>query len=373
MHILPGPGPLVSRVGPARAPSATSSMALSFTADSVEIRGMASSPLGSPSSFAQPKSSEAVSVHMVSSPDSPELRSLVDSFPPNAVLRIINEHFVETALRTGTDKGDVESRDFRRATGKAGYDVWGVESDLAQMGLTKADVFCGTPKDFFFDDKGYGTSGLGLPVDRSAILVFDGAQVSPIGETDGYRFNNPADKKSALLGVIRFPKKLRPFEREMEAAPELSDKVSILEREVNHGLQQLSDVRDRGDLLSVLVINALHDAPEGAEFVRLQKLARELDARTFGIVNWAELRGQLDGASSVPSRETPAAQARRKRLPDFVARSAREFLDANPDIPADLQQRFHQLMADAEKLRDQTPAISSSPLGRWQLAPAQKS
>jgi hypothetical protein len=300
----------------------------------------------------------SIAVHHLDSPHSPQLKALVDAFPENSVFRIINEHFVETALRTGTDKGDVETRDVRRLTGEAGYDVWGVESNLAEQGLSKADVFCGTPKEFFWEGS-YKTAGLGLPPDRSAILVFDGAQVTPMGETDGYRFNNPKEKMSALLGVIQFAKQLRPFEHEMSEMPGLPDKISILEREVHQGLQVPSDLRDRGDLLSVLLTNALYDAPPGPEADRLLGLARDLKQRSFLIENWGNLQSQLEDAARVPSNEDPRRKSRRLRQPDFIIRSSREFLTEHPLMPAEFVLRYQKLIADAEALK-QASALAAA-------------
>lgn len=292
-----------------------------------------------------------IPVHRLSSVDSPELKTLVDSFPETAVFRIINEHFVETALRTGTDKGDVETKDLRRLTGEGGYDVWGVEAGLAEKGLTRADVMCATPQAFFLDDgKTYSTAGLGLPADRSAILVFDGNQLTPIEDTDGYRFNDPPNKKAALLGVIRFPKALRPFEQEMEMSPVLADKVAILEREVRHGLQRAADLEDRGDLLSVLVTNNLYDAPNGPDADRLKTLAKDLKERSFLIPNWDNLQSQLDSAANPSDNEPPQRKARRLRQPAFVAKTAREFLEQHSGIPAEFVQRFQKLIADADAL-----------------------
>lgn len=290
-----------------------------------------------------------VAVHHLSSPESEQLQTLLASFPDTSVVRIINEHFVETALRTGTDKGDIVKRDVRRLTGEGGYDVWGVEDNLAEKGLTKADVFCGTPKELFQNDK-YNSASLGLPSDRSAILVFDGNALSPIDDTDGYRFNDPANKKAALLGVITFDKQLLPFEHELASSPTAADRTTILEREVRQGLQTQEDVKARGDLLSVLITNTLYDVPEGEGMDRLVSLAKEFKQRSFLIDNWGELQSQLESATKVPDNEIPQRQTRRLRQPAFVAKQAQAFLASHPDMPVEFLNRFQRLIAEAGHL-----------------------
>lgn len=294
-------------------------------------------------------------VHSLSSPEAPELQAIISGFPEQSVFRIINEHFLETALRTGTDKGGVETRDVRRLTGEAGFDVWGVEDVLADQGLTKADVFCGTPKEFFWEGS-YKTAGLGLPADRSAILVFDGSQVSPIDETDGYRFNNPERKMNALLGAIRFSKQFRPFELELNRQASLPDKIAVLESEVVQGLQTPSDLRDRGDLLSVLLTNTLYDASPGPDEDRLVALAKTLKERAFLIEHWGDLQAQLDKAAEVPANEDPRRKARRLRQPDFLIRTTQEFLSEHPQMPEEFQQRYQRLIVEAEALKNRQGA-----------------
>lgn len=299
-----------------------------------------------------------VSVQHLSSPESEQLKTLIASFPDTSVFRIINEHFVETALRTGTDKGDIEKRDVRRLTGEGGFDVWGVEGNLAEQGLTKADVFCGTPKEFFQNDK-YNSVGLGLPSDRSAILVFDGNALSPIDDTDGYRFNDPANKKAALIGVITFDKQLLPFEHELASSPTAADRTTILEREVRQGLQTRQDVKDRGDLLSVLITNTLYDVPEGDGMDRLVSLAKEFKQRSFLIDNWGELQQQLESSTKVPDNEIPQRKSRRLRQPAFVAKQAQEFLASHPDMPVEFLNRFQKLIAEAGRVAKEFAAAAA--------------
>ena len=288
-------------------------------------------------------------VHHLASPDSEEFRALIDGFPENAVFRIINEHFVETALRTGTDKGDIESRDVRRLTGQGGYDVWGVEQNLAEQGLTKADVFCGTPKESF-QREAYDSKSLGMPTDRSAVLVFDGSLLTPIEETDGYRFNDPNNKRSALVGVIHFHKQLKPFEQEMASAPTAARRVDILIREVRQGLQSRQDVEERGGLLSTLITNELYDARDGVDSERLISLANEFKERSFLIENWENLASQLERAAVVPEGELPQRKMRRLRQPAFIQKEAQAFLAAHPTMPSEFVGRFQKLLSDAAQL-----------------------
>jgi hypothetical protein len=277
------------------------------------------------------------------------LGRLVDSFPDNSVFRIINEHMVETALELGTDKGKLETVDSRRIGNLGGYDVWGVEENLA--GLSKADVFCGFPKALFCQDvvPGYSSEGLGIPSDRSAILVFDGELVESIPDTDGYRFRNPSDKKSALRAVIRFAREKLPHEKEMERTPSLGGKATILETMVRKEVTDIVDVNILGAHLSLDIGNLLYDHFAAPEAGRLQELSSELNERVKTIELLDSLQNQLD---LVAEARQSGDERRMKTLstwPSFVHGYA-ERMRKERKFPIDFSRRLEQIIARAAEL-----------------------
>jgi hypothetical protein len=297
----------------------------------------------------------AIKVQDLPSSEASILKPALESFPEGTVFRIINDHLVATAMEYGTDKGRVGERDFRQIGDGSGYDVWGVESNLDQLGLTKADVFCGTPKSFFLSSEAenYKTESLGLPTDRSAILAFNGSLLAEIPETDGYRFLDPANKKEALLGVLRFPKTLLPFEVEMQQSP---DPIAVLEREVRVSLQRRADVERLQRHIALNITNTLYDAPEGASSQRLQALGLELKERVFLIENWENLQSHLEALDQAKASGNPKKIARAERYPAFVVKEARKFLSEHPQLQPEFRRRYEQLISDASALMSQNPS-----------------
>jgi len=167
--------------------------------------------------------------------ESPEdIVQAIASFGKDTVVRVINNSFVQEAIETGTDKAHVVQHDFRKVTSGSGYDVWGVEKKAKDMGLSPNDVFCGEESQFFCKEllqKGeYTTVGLGIPTDRSAILIYKSDALEAIPKTDGFYFRNTSKKKEALLGVVNFREKQQSFEEELEQSGDIVQQIQILKQ-----------------------------------------------------------------------------------------------------------------------------------------------
>lgn len=178
------------------------------------------------------------------------LLKIIDAFGENTILRIINSHFVKDAIEFGTDRINIDEHDFRSIihyiTGHGyGHDFWGVEETAKEMGLTSADVFCGTACKRFKKERaeGYNSAGLGIPTDRSAVLIFDESKLKEIEYTDGYVFTDPKTKKEALLAIIKFPEQLFEFETALNKAKSINDKITILENEIAENMNTTDDLR----------------------------------------------------------------------------------------------------------------------------------
>lgn len=224
------------------------------------------------------------------------LPQILDSFGDQTVLRIINGHFVTDAATFGTDRVHIDEHDFRSIihyiTGQGyGYDLWGVEAAARDMGLKAADAFCGTPYGYFYRQRpeGYSSNGLGVPNDRSALLIFDSNQLQKIETpgSDGYVFTHPESKKQALLGIVKFQEQLFEFEKALNAAGSLDDKISLLENEITQNMNTTDDLR-KAFYIALNMVTLLRDesiknanTPSAASADRIQKLKDAVEALKY--------------------------------------------------------------------------------------------
>jgi hypothetical protein len=176
---------------------------------------------------------------------------IVDFFGKSTVFRIIKAQFINNAIEFGTDKGRIDEHDFRWIADSSGYDVWGVEKQATKQGLKKADVFCGIPYKLFSEGGSqFDSSGLDIPNDRAAILIYNSEKVQEIENpeemgnvTDGYAFRDVANKQEALLGIIKFRESFLEFEGELHELESIDDKITLLEKEVFQNLNTPDDLK----------------------------------------------------------------------------------------------------------------------------------
>ena len=187
------------------------------------------------------------------------IQSIGKYYGEQAVFRIINASFVDEAITHGTDKHNVERYDFRRVADWSGMDVWGVEEKAKEMGLQPSDSFCASSYSLFIEkEEEYKSTGLGIPDDRSAILIYDAEKLSEIEGTDGYVFDEPEHKKDALLAVIRFKEIPQDFEEKINELSSPDEKIGLLEQEVFQNLNEKGDL-ERTSYIALHIISLLYD------------------------------------------------------------------------------------------------------------------
>lgn len=176
-----------------------------------------------------------IPVFIIKNDNNVALSQIIEVFGDQTVIRVINADFVDDALESGTDKKHIDEHDYRRLIHGVGYDIHGVETKAKEMGLKNADVFCGRAHDYFIRGKfKYTFTGFGIPEDRSAVLIYDRRRLRVIEGTDGYTFVDLDDKRSALLGVIKFRESLIEFEKELNSLASTDEKIALLEREIQN-------------------------------------------------------------------------------------------------------------------------------------------
>ena len=278
-----------------------------------------------------------IPVFTIESDNKDAISKIVNFYGKTAVFRIINAGFVQDAIEFGTDKGRVEEHDFRRVADGSGYDVWGVEKKAIEAGLNKADVFCGTLYDYFIKGKDEFTShGLGIPEDRSAILIFDGTKLREIKDTDGFAFINPQDKKSALLGVVKFKESLVEFEKTLSSLDSLEEKIKLLEAEVFQNLNNKDDLK-KTPHLALNIIALLHrESLKNASNLsllstdRINKLKSISDRLEYEI-KMIEIVDNMEGQIKMTREAFVKSDNRRMELmrtwPDFVIVTTNGYLN----------------------------------------------
>lgn len=162
----------------------------------------------------------------------------LDTIP---IFRIINSDFIGDAVKYGVDKNTVEENDFRGVVPYLGFDIAGLEEKALAMGLKRSDVFCGSPYESFMREK-YSSIGLGIPIDRSAILIFDNSKVEEVAETDGYVFNDLDNKRQALFGVVKFERQILEFEKKLDSCRSVEEKIKVFEEEIFQNLNTKEDL-----------------------------------------------------------------------------------------------------------------------------------
>ena len=283
-----------------------------------------------------------------------DVAKIADLFGRGAVFRIINALFVGDAIEFGTDKGRVEQYDFRRIADGAGYDVWGVEKKAKAMGLNKTDVFCGTPYDYFVKGKDeYSSRGLGIPEDRSAVLIFDANKLREIEDTDGYAFTDPANKREALWGVVKFRELPTEFERELDGLKSVDDKVSLLEKEVFQNLNTKEDLKQAPYLALAVIALLYRESLESAKIPsdvrtqrinQLNRIADRLVYETQMIDIVDNMAGQVGMTREAFGKDDPRKMAMMRTWPDFVIETTQGYL-----MELELDEKYKQALVDVIK------------------------
>jgi hypothetical protein len=264
------------------------------------------------------------------------LLNITKNFGQESVVRIINSNFIQDAIELGTDKGRIQEQDSRRIIDGGGYDVYGIEKTAIDMGLTKADVFCGTPSSFFmkFEDQ-YDSMGLGIPEDRSAILIFDGTKLHKIKDTDGYIFADPSNKRMALLGVIKFKESLIEFENELRLIESVSEKIKFLEREVFDRLNNKDDLK-KAPYIALNIISLMYKEsigntgnptiPNTERIDRLKTISDRLE-HEIKMINFTDnMAKQVAVTSNAFAQGDGNKMELMRSWPDFVIGKINDFL-----------------------------------------------
>lgn len=314
---------------------------------------------------------------------------LIDSFGDQTVLRIINSHFVRDAVESGTDRVHIDEHDFRSViyyiTGHGyGHDMWDVEGTARDRGLTAADAFCGTPYESFKRQRqeGYSSLGLGIPDDRSAILIFDGDQLQKIKDSDGYLFTDPSNKKTALLGVIKLQEQLFEFERALHATQSTDEQVTLLENEITQNMSSTDDLR-KAFYIALNIVTLLRDesvknaressAESESRLQRLKDLVERLKLETQRIVMVRDHKVSIDivqkwiekqkAQATQPETEQSFFDKLRARKmpkrPDEIIASINESL-SDTELPEKYKTQLQEVLADAQKLKEEMQEITTN-------------
>ena len=290
------------------------------------------------------------------------LLRIANLYGGTAIFRIINANFVQDAIEFGTDKGRVEEHDYRRVADGAGYDVWGVEKKAVEMGLSKADVFCGTPYDFFIrGEDEYSSRGLGIPEDRSAILIFDGEKLREVEGTDGYIFIDPKNKKDALLGVVKFRQSFAEFENELNLLASVDEKIQMLEKEVFKNLNNKDDLKN-APYLALNIIALLHQEflenasnPSASSSERINKLKIISDRLKYEI-RMIEVADNMAGQVKMTREAFAKNDNRRMELmrtwPDFVIETTNNYLQ-NEEVDEKYKKILLEIIEEARKCKQE--------------------
>lgn len=299
-------------------------------------------------------------VFTLDEPSEVDLQLILEFFGPATVYRIINAAFVPEALEYGTDKALVDMYDFRRVLDGAGYDVWGVEDKALELGLRRSDAFCGTPQWFFKTEiNDFKTKGLGIPEDRSALLIYDETKVIEVEETDGYIFADPQRKNEALLGIIKFKQKPVEFERRLVAASAINEKIQILQDEVWNNLNSEEDLQI-APYLSLHLIALLKDEALQSEGTfdlnnsqragSLRAIAERLEYENRLITNTTNLQHQIDLVREAFQSGNSRRMENYATWPDFVIQTAYDYLD---ELVLDQKyiDRFYRIIEEAQRCK----------------------
>jgi len=300
-------------------------------------------------------------VFTIETGDKEALSLIVSHYGEGAVYRIINGHMATDALEFGTDKARVEGHDFRRVADGAGYDVWGIEKKAIEMGLGPADVFCGTPSDLFAEEvETLNSRSLGIPLDRAAILVFDGSKLEEIQGTDGYAFADPENKKEALLGVIKFRQSLTELEEQLNALATNGDKIDFLEREVSENLNTKDDLEEKEPYLALSLIRVLYDesiqntrhpSPESeARMGRLKNIAERLEYERLMVGFAVEMTYQIEMTRTGFRGQNNRRMELTRAWPDFVVKTILERL-AEGDVDEKHKERLRRIIEEAHRCK----------------------
>ena len=289
------------------------------------------------------------------------LLRIANVYGEKTVFRIINATFIQDALEFGTDKGRIEEYDYRRVTDGAGYDVWGVEKKALEMGLGKSDVLCGTPHDFFIrDEDEYRSSGLGIPEDRSAILIYDAEKLREIEGTDGYVFTNPEDKKGALLGVVKFKESLTEFEKEFNSLETVDEKIELLEREVFQNLNRKEDLK-KTPYMALHIVELLYkeslsntNNPSAVSLERIAKLKVISDRLDYELrmINFADnMESQVRMTSEAFSKGDNRRMELMRTWPDFVIETTESFLQEEGKLDEKYRTKLQKIIEEAKRCK----------------------
>lgn len=302
-----------------------------------------------------------IPVFTIETPGKGALLRVANVYGEKTVFRIINATFTQDALEYGTDKSHVEQYDYRKLADGAGYDVWGVEKKAMEMGLNKSDVFYGTPHDFFIrDEDEYSSKGLGLPEDRSAILIYDAEKLRKIEGTDGYVFVDPNNKKEALLGVIKFKESLTEFEREFNSLKTVDEKINFLENEVFQNLNRKDDL-EKAPYLALHIINLLYkealsnaDSPSATSLERIEKLKIISDRLDYEL-RMIDFADDMENQVRMTRQSFSEANNRKMELmrtwPDFVIKTIESFLLEEDNVDAKYRAELERVIKEANQCK----------------------
>lgn len=303
---------------------------------------------------------KGVVVFTIETANKEALMRVVNLYGKDTVFRIINANFVDDAIEFGTDKGRVDDLDFRRVAAGAGFDVWGVEKKALELGLSKMDVFCGVSYDFFVKEGGeYSTTGLGIPEDRSAVLIFDRQKLKEIKDTDGFVFTDINNKKGALLGIVRFKETFVEFETELNSLQSADEKIQLLEREIWQNLTNEDDLK-RAPYLALHIIGLLYqeslkNAGDPSSIERINKL-KSLSDRLAYEVRMIENVENMEGQIGMTRRAFASADSLKMELmrtwPDFVIETTNDYLN-EAGLDEKYRLRLLGIVEDAKRCKEE--------------------
>lgn len=285
-----------------------------------------------------------------------QIRKIVTVFGPNTVFRVINAHFIADVIQFGTDKARIQDHDFRGLIDGAGRDFGGVEA-----GRSASDVFAGSSRqeyESYLKRDGYRSLDLGIPEDRSAVVIYDSTQLQGIKGTDGYQFVDPNKRRNALLGIVTFKKQIQPYESELKHFESEDGKMTYLRTRIAN----VSTSNDKRELryISITVLGWLFDesvrnadAPSELSHAKSKKLKKIADAinNAFRIIDSISvLEVQLENLGNAIQKNRPYIADAEMLSPSSVIEQIHKIFLSFPDMTQKFRDRLLDLKDEAIRL-----------------------
>jgi hypothetical protein len=185
--------------------------------------------------------------------------------------------------------------------------------------------------------------------------------VAAVEDTDGYAFTDPAHKKDALLGVVKFKESFVEFETRLASLDSVDQKIDLLEREVFDNLNSAEDKR-KAPYIALNIIGLLHqEAREqalnmspppqpGNRIDRLKAIADRL-AYELGMIEFLQnFQNQVDMTREAFRQRDERRMEIMDTWPDFVIENVTERLQEG-GLDEKYTTKLNQLIADAERCK----------------------